>query len=55
MKQIGARQEAGLIGGLGACGRELCCARYITNFKSITTASARVQDLSLNPQKPARQ
>ena len=55
MKQIGARQEAGLIGGLGVCGRELCCARYITNFKSITTASARVQDLSLNPQKLAGQ
>ena len=55
MKQIGARQEAGLIGGLGVCGRELCCARYITNFKSISTAAARVQDLSLNPQKLAGQ
>ncbi|MBR0298454.1 MAG: hypothetical protein IJR01_05785 [Bacteroidales bacterium] len=55
MKQIGARQEAGLIGGLGVCGRELCCANYITQFKSITTSAARVQDLSLNPQKLAGQ
>ena len=55
MKQIGARQEAGLIDGLGVCGRELCCANYITEFKSITTAAARVQDLSLNPQKLAGQ
>ena len=55
MTQIGARQEAGLIGGLGVCGRELCCANYITNFKSITTAAARCQDLSLNPQKLAGQ
>ena len=55
MKQIGARQEAGLIGGLGVCGRELCCANYITNFRSISTAAARCQDLSLNPQKLARQ
>jgi len=55
MKQIGARQEAGLIGGLGVCGRELCCARYITHFKSISTTAARVQDLSLNPQKLAGQ
>ncbi|MBR1632345.1 MAG: hypothetical protein IJ686_01140 [Bacteroidales bacterium] len=55
MKQIGARQEAGLIGGLGICGRELCCARYITHFKSISTGAARVQDLSLNPQKLAGQ
>ena len=55
MKQIGARQEAGLIGGLGVCGRELCCANYITNFKSITTEAARCQDLSLNPQKLAGQ
>ncbi|MBQ4183640.1 MAG: hypothetical protein II652_01655 [Bacteroidales bacterium] len=55
MKQIGARQEAGLIGGLGICGRELCCANYITEFKSITTAAARCQDLSLNPQKLAGQ
>lgn len=55
MKQIGARQEAGLIGGIGVCGRELCCARYISHFKSISTAAARVQDLSLNPQKLAGQ
>ena len=55
MKQIGARQEAGLIGGLGVCGRELCCANYITSFQSITTSAARCQDLSLNPQKLAGQ
>ena len=55
MKQIGARQEAGLIGGLGVCGRELCCANYITNFQSISTSAARIQDLSLNPQKLAGQ
>lgn len=55
MKQIGARQEAGLIGGLGICGRELCCANYITNFQSISTSAARIQDLSLNPQKLAGQ
>lgn len=55
MKQIGARQEAGLIGGLGVCGRELCCANYITSFRSITTSAARTQDLSLNPQKLAGQ
>ena len=55
MKQIGARQEAGLIGGLGVCGRELCCANYITEFRSITTGAARTQDLSLNPQKLAGQ
>ena len=55
MKQIGARQEAGLIGGLGVCGRELCCSNYISAFQSITTAAARCQDLSLNPQKLAGQ
>ena len=55
MKQIGARQEAGLIGGLGVCGRELCCANHITNFQSISTSAARTQDLSLNPQKLAGQ
>ncbi|MCF0176098.1 MAG: hypothetical protein HUJ94_04615 [Bacteroidales bacterium] len=55
MKQIGARQEAGLIGGLGVCGRELCCSNYISNFQSITTSAARIQDLSLNPQKLAGQ
>lgn len=55
MKQIGARQEAGLIGGIGVCGRELCCTNYISNFKSISTNAARCQDLSLNPQKLAGQ
>ena len=55
MKQIGARQEAGLIGGLGICGRELCCSNYISSFQSITTAAAKCQDLSLNPQKLAGQ
>ena len=55
MKQIGARQEAGLIGGLGVCGRELCCSNYISGFQSITTSAARCQDLSLNPQKLAGQ
>ena len=55
MKQIGARQEAGLIGGLGVCGRELCCSNYISSFQSITTSAARCQDLSLNPTKLAGQ
>ena len=55
MKQIGARQEAGLIGGIGVCGQALCCSRYISDFQSITTAAARSQDLSLNPQKLAGQ
>ena len=55
MKQIGARQEAGRIGGFGPCGRELCCATWMTNFTSISTAAARFQDLSLNPQKLAGQ
>ncbi|MEG2471252.1 MAG: regulatory iron-sulfur-containing complex subunit RicT [Bacteroidales bacterium] len=55
MKQIGARQEAGLIGGLGVCGQALCCSRYMSDFQSITTQAARCQDLSLNPQKLAGQ
>lgn len=55
MRQIGARQEAGRIGGISSCGRELCCATYITNFVSITTTHARYQELSLNPQKLAGQ
>jgi len=55
MKQIGARQEAGRIGGIGACGRELCCASWISNFSSVTTNAARMQELSLNPQKLAGQ
>ena len=53
MKQIGARQEAGLIGGTGPCGRELCCATWMKNFISVGTSSARFQDISLNPQKLA--
>ena len=53
MKQIGARQEAGLIGGTGPCGRELCCATWMKNFVSVGTSSARIQDISLNPQKLA--
>ncbi|MBR4995949.1 MAG: hypothetical protein IKY82_07795 [Alistipes sp.] len=55
MKQIGARQEAGRIGGIGACGRELCCASWISSFSSVTTNAARVQDISLNPLKLAGQ
>ena len=55
MKQIGARQEAGRIGGFGPCGRELCCATWMKNFVSVSTAAARFQDLSLNPQKLAGQ
>ena len=55
MKQIGARQEAGRIGGIGACGRELCCAAWISNFSSVTTNAARIQDISLNPLKLAGQ
>ena len=53
MTQIGARQEAGRIGGTGPCGRELCCATWMKNFNSVTTNSARYQDISLNPQKLA--
>ncbi|WP_462279800.1 PSP1 domain-containing protein [Salinivirga cyanobacteriivorans] len=55
MKQIAARQEAGLIGGIGSCGRELCCSTWISDFVSVTTNAARVQQLSLNPQKLAGQ
>jgi len=55
MRQIGARQEAGRIGGIGACGRELCCSTHITNFVSVTTTHAKYQELSLNPQKLAGQ
>ena len=55
MKQIGARQEAGRIGGLGSCGRQLCCASWMSSFVSVTTGAARNQDLSLNPQKLAGQ
>jgi cell fate regulator YaaT (PSP1 superfamily) len=55
MRQIGVRQEASRLGGLGSCGRELCCSTWITGFHSVTTASARVQQMSLNPQKLAGQ
>ena len=55
MKQIGARQEAGRIGGIGPCGRELCCATFTTSFVSVSTTAARFQDISLNPQKLAGQ
>lgn len=55
MKQIGARQEAGKIGGIGTCGRELCCSTWVNNFVSVSTNAARDQELSLNPQKLAGQ
>ena len=55
MKQIGMRQEAARLGGIGSCGRELCCATWLTDFRSVSTASARYQQLSLNPQKLAGQ
>jgi cell fate regulator YaaT (PSP1 superfamily) len=55
MRQIGARQEAGRIGGIGSCGRELCCSTHITSFTSVTTTHAKYQELSLNPQKLAGQ
>ncbi|MBO7267985.1 MAG: hypothetical protein J6V12_09535 [Bacteroidaceae bacterium] len=55
MKQIGARQEAGRIGGIGPCGRELCCSTWLTSFTSVSTSAARFQDLSMNPQKLAGQ
>jgi cell fate regulator YaaT (PSP1 superfamily) len=55
MKQIGARQEAGRIGGIGPCGRELCCSGWMSGFISVSTGAARIQDLSLNPQKLAGQ
>lgn len=55
MKQIGARQEAGRIGGIGPCGRPLCCASWMSRFVSVSTGAARYQDISLNPQKLAGQ
>ena len=55
MKQIGVRQEAGRLGGLGTCGRELCCCTWLTNFKSVTTGAAKVQQIHPNPQKLAGQ
>ena len=55
MKQIGMRQEAGRLGGIGSCGRELCCATWLTDFRSVSTSAARYQQLSLNPAKLAGQ
>jgi cell fate regulator YaaT (PSP1 superfamily) len=55
MKQVGLRQEAARLGGIGSCGRELCCSTWLTDFKKVNTASARYQQLSLNPQKLAGQ
>jgi cell fate regulator YaaT (PSP1 superfamily) len=55
MKQIGARQESGRLGGIGSCGRELCCSSWLTDFKSVSTTAAKSQQLSLNPQKLAGQ
>lgn len=55
MRQIGARQEAARLGGIGACGRELCCSTWLTDFRSVTTSAARYQQLSLNPLKLAGQ
>jgi cell fate regulator YaaT (PSP1 superfamily) len=55
MKQIGVRQEAARLGGIGSCGRELCCSTWLTDFRSVSTAAARYQQLSLNPQKLAGQ
>ena len=55
MKQIGLRQEAGRLGGIGSCGRELCCSTWLTDFKTVTTGAARYQNLSINPVKLAGQ
>ena len=55
MRQIGARQEAAILGGIGVCGRELCCSSWLNDFKSVSTNSARVQQMSINPQKLAGQ
>ncbi|MEM0934021.1 MAG: regulatory iron-sulfur-containing complex subunit RicT, partial [Bacteroidota bacterium] len=55
MRQIGYRQEAQRLGGIGSCGRELCCSTWLTDFRSVSTASARYQQLALNPQKLAGQ
>ena len=51
MRQIGARQEAGKVGGIGSCGRELCCSTWLTDFKSVNTTAARYQNLSINQSK----
>ena len=55
MRQIGSRQESARLGGIGSCGRELCCSTWLTDFRSVSTAAARYQQLSLNPQKLAGQ
>jgi len=55
MKQVGFRQEAARLGGIGSCGRELCCSTWLTDFRSVSTSAARYQQLSLNPQKLAGQ
>jgi cell fate regulator YaaT (PSP1 superfamily) len=55
MKQIGARQEAGLVGGIGSCGRELCCSTWLTDFRTVSTSAARYQQLAINPLKLAGQ
>jgi cell fate regulator YaaT (PSP1 superfamily) len=55
MRQIGARQEAGRLGGIGSCGRELCCSTWLTDFRTVSTSAARYQQLSINPQKLAGQ
>ena len=55
MKQIGVRQEASRLGGIGSCGRELCCSTWLTDFRSVSTSAARYQQLSLNPEKLAGQ
>jgi len=55
MKQIGVRQEASRLGGIGTCGREICCSSWLTNFRSVSTQAARIQQISLNPQKLAGQ
>ncbi|MEM9023076.1 MAG: regulatory iron-sulfur-containing complex subunit RicT, partial [Bacteroidota bacterium] len=55
MRQIGARQEAGRIGGIGSCGRELCCSTWLTDFRTVSTSAARYQQLSINPVKLAGQ
>ena len=54
MKQVGARQEAARLGGIGSCGRELCCSTWLTDFRKVTTTAARYQQLSLNPLKLSR-
>ena len=55
MRQIGSRQEAGRLGGIGSCGRELCCSTWLTDFRAVSTGAARYQQLSLNPEKLAGQ